>query len=116
MRVRRLFEFEAAHALPNHPGQCREMHGHSYRLAVTVERAVDPVSGLAMDFSHLKRVVREHVVEVLDHRTLNDLLDNPTAERIAVWIWERIEGPLEGGLVEIEVFETRSCSVVYRGA
>jgi 6-pyruvoyltetrahydropterin/6-carboxytetrahydropterin synthase len=45
---------------------------------------------------------------------VNDLIENPTAEVMAVWIWNRLAGPLSG-LVEIELFETRSCSVVYRG-
>jgi 6-pyruvoyltetrahydropterin/6-carboxytetrahydropterin synthase len=114
VRVRRRFDFESAHRLPHHPGKCRELHGHSYRLLVTVDRPVDAVTGLAIDFGDLKRVVGEAVVEVLDHRFLNDLLDNPTAERIAVWTWERL-APVLPGLVEVELFETRRCSVVYRG-
>ena len=114
MRVRRSFDFEAAHFLPHHPGKCRDLHGHSYDLIVTVDRPVDPESGLAIDFSELKQVVRREVIDRVDHKSLNDLLDNPTAERIAVWIWDRLAGPLDG-LREVELFETRSCSVVSRG-
>ena len=115
MRVRRRFRFEAAHRLPRHPGKCRELHGHSYELVVIVERAVEPDSGIAIDFSDLKRVVREAVVSRVDHRCLNDLMENPTAELLAVWVWERL-APLLDGLVEIEIFETRDSSVVYRGS
>ena len=114
MRVRRRFRFEAAHRLPGHPGKCREMHGHSYELVVCVERSVDGPSGLAIDFSDLKQVVRREVVERLDHSCVNDLLENPTAERMAEWIWQQL-APVLVGLVEIELFETRDCSVVYRG-
>ena len=114
MIVRRSFDFEAAHQLPHHPGKCRDLHGHSYRLLVSVDRAVDAGSGLAIDFSDLKAVVRSRVVDVLDHKCINDLIDNPTAEVMAVWIWQRLELDLEG-LVEIELHETRNCSVVYRG-
>ena len=114
MRVRRRFRFEAAHRLPRHPGKCREMHGHSYELVVSVERPVDETSGMAMDFSDLKQVVRREVVDRLDHRCVNDVLDNPTAELMAEWIWHRLAGSL-AGLVEIELFETRDCSVVRRG-
>jgi len=114
VRVRRRFRFEAAHRLPRHPGKCRELHGHSYELVVVVERAVEPDSGIAIDFSDLKRVVGEAVVSRLDHRCLNDLMENPTAELLAVWVWERLT-PLLDGLVEIEIFETRDSSVVYRG-
>lgn len=114
MKVRRAFEFEAAHRLPSHPGKCRDLHGHSYRLVVTVERDVDAESGLAMDFSELKAIVRREVISALDHKDLNDLIRNPTAEALAVWIWRKLQGPLPG-LVEVELFETRRCSVVYRG-
>ena len=115
MIVRRRFEFEAAHRLPDHPGKCRELHGHSYRLVVSVDRPIEPGSGMAIDFSDLKRIVARDVVDVVDHRSLNEIVGNPTAERIAEWIWQRLAPGLPG-LVEIELHETRSCSVVYRGA
>jgi len=114
VRVRRQFDFEAAHRLPQHPGKCRELHGHSYRLVVSVEREVDPDSGMAIDFSDLKDVVGREVVELLDHRDVNDLIDNPTAEVMAIWIWNRLARSLPG-LDEVELWETRNCSVVYRG-
>ena len=114
MRVRRRFDFEAAHRLPGHPGKCRDLHGHSYILTVTVERAVEAHSGMAIDFGDLKRVVSSEVVEPLDHKYINDILDNPTAEVMAVWIWNRLAAVLPG-LDEIELHETARCSVVYRG-
>jgi 6-pyruvoyltetrahydropterin/6-carboxytetrahydropterin synthase len=112
--VKRTFEFEAAHRLPHHPGKCRELHGHSYRLVVSVQRPVDPGTGLAVDFADVKAAVRREAVDRLDHRLVNELIDNPTAENMAVWIWERVAASLPG-LVEIELYETRECSVVYRG-
>ena len=114
MIVRRKFEFEAAHRLPNHPGKCRELHGHSYKLWIEGERPVDPESGMAIDFSDLKKVVRGCIVDRLDHRYVNDLIENPTAERMAVWIWRELEPGLEG-LRAVELHETSNCSVVYRG-
>jgi 6-pyruvoyltetrahydropterin/6-carboxytetrahydropterin synthase len=112
--VRRRFDFEAAHRLPHHPGKCRELHGHSYVLRIAVDRPVDPDSGMAIDFGDLKAVVRREVVDVLDHRYVNDLIDNPTAEVMAVWIWNKLHDLLPG-LVEVELHETANCSVVYRG-
>jgi len=112
--VRRAFEFEAAHRLPEHPGKCRRLHGHSYRLVVAVDGRVDPSTGMVIDFSELKRVVADRVVDRLDHACANDLIDNPTAEVMASWIWNELRAELPG-LVEIELFETRNCSVVYRG-
>lgn len=114
MKVRRRFDFEAAHRLPGHPGKCRDLHGHSYVLTVTVERPIDPASGMAIDFGDLKRVVSREVVDLLDHKFLNDFMDNPTAEVVAVWIWKRLAEALPG-LDEVELHETARCSVVYRG-
>jgi 6-pyruvoyltetrahydropterin/6-carboxytetrahydropterin synthase len=100
--------------LPNHPGKCRNLHGHSYVLDVTVNRPVDRSSGMAIDFADLKNVVRKEVVDLLDHRYINDILENPTAEVMVAWIWSRLIEALPG-LVELELHETRNCSVIYRG-
>lgn len=77
------FGFEAAHVLPWHPGKCARMHGHSYRLEVTVSGAVDD-RGVVVEFGDLSAVVQRAVVDRCDHRVLNDLDDNPTAERLAL--------------------------------
>jgi 6-pyruvoyltetrahydropterin/6-carboxytetrahydropterin synthase len=114
VRVRRRFDFQTAHRLPKHPGKCRDLHGHSYELFVEVDRPVDPETGMAIDFGDLKRIVKEHVVDSLDHKYANDLMENPTAEVMSVWIWNRLVEPLPG-LKEVQLFETRNCSVVYRG-
>jgi 6-pyruvoyltetrahydropterin/6-carboxytetrahydropterin synthase len=69
---------------------------------------------MVIDFSDLDKVVRSEVLTKLDHGCVNDLIDNPTAEEMAVWIWHRLE-PVLAGLCEIELHETSRCSVVYRG-
>ena len=66
------FSFEAAHALDGYDGPCREIHGHSYRLFVTVkgtpaEDAADPKCGMVLDFGVLKRIVGEEIVSRFDH-------------------------------------------------
>lgn len=114
MIVRRRFEFQAAHCLPDHAGKCRNVHGHSYRLDVSVERPVDAKSGMAIEFADVKAVVLERVVLPLDHSLLNDTVENPTTERMCLWIWRRLIDGLPG-LTEIELHETEKCSVVYRG-
>ncbi len=113
--VVRRFEFQASHLLPRHPGKCRNLHGHTYFLEVWCEGAVDPDSGLVVDFGTVKEVVGERVLALLDHSHLNDRLENPTAEHLAEWIWQRLEGsPLP--LAEIRLYETPSCFVVRRRA
>ena len=88
--VTRVFTFEAAHRLPWHAGKCRELHGHSYRLEVTVEGPVGD-HGIVVDFADIRAVVEREVVARYDHRYLNDLIDNPTAELVAGEIWKQIE-------------------------
>jgi 6-pyruvoyltetrahydropterin/6-carboxytetrahydropterin synthase len=115
MQIRKHFRFEAAHVLPYHPGKCARMHGHSYRLEVAIRgpiRSAGPANGMVEDFDTIKSVVRASVVDVLDHQTLNDLIENPTAERIVMWIWERLAGALSG-LDELVLWETaNSCAVL----
>ncbi len=86
-RVTCTFTFEAAHRLAWHPGRCQNLHGHSYRLDVTVEGPLD-ANGVVLDFDTLQDVVRSEVVDVWDHRDLNEVLDNPTAELLAHRAWE----------------------------
>jgi 6-pyruvoyltetrahydropterin/6-carboxytetrahydropterin synthase len=89
--VTRTFTFEAAHQLPWHGGKCRNLHGHSYRLEVTVEGPIGD-HGIVVDFATIKEAVERDVIAAYDHQYLNDLFDNPTAELIAAEIWKRVEG------------------------
>ena len=71
IRLTKEFSFEAAHALDGYDGPCREIHGHSYRLFVTVkgspaEDAENPKCGMVMDFGVLKRIVNEEIVSRFD--------------------------------------------------
>jgi len=114
VEIRIEIEFAAAHHLPRHPGVCRRPHGHNYRLLVCVKRPVDSGSGMVMDFAELERLVWENAVGRLDHRDLNEILANPTAENIVVWIWERL-APVIPGLSRLELWETSRYSAVYEG-
>jgi 6-pyruvoyltetrahydropterin/6-carboxytetrahydropterin synthase len=83
LRVTSSFRFEAAHFLPQHPGKCKELHGHSYKLEVTIAGEVNE-SGMVMDFSEIQAIVDESIIQRWDHKLLNDSIDNPTAENIAL--------------------------------
>ena len=102
MRVTKRFSFEAAHHLPDYPGKCARPHGHGYRLEVTVEGAIRD-DGLVFDFYDLKRIVRERVIDKLDHRDLNEMMEVPSAENIAVWIWNELS---DLSLHGIRLYET----------
>jgi len=104
--------------LPNHPGRCARLHGHSYRLEVALEgplQTAGPAAGMVVDFDALSQIVKEVVMGELDHRSLNELLDNPTAENIVVWIWCRL-APRLPELTELTLWETRkACTVLRKG-
>ena len=88
-RVTRSFSFEAAHQLDWHSGACKNLHGHSYRLEVTVSGPLTG-DGIVIDFADLSALVQREVIDRFDHTYLNDLLPNPTAELIAADIWDRL--------------------------
>ena len=117
MKISQAFKFEAAHRLPNVPEthRCRRLHGHSYRVEVRLQGPVDPHTGFVVDFFELEAAFAG-VTDALDHRCLNDVagLENPTAENIAVWIWDRLNAKLSG-LALVRVYETTECWAEYDG-
>jgi 6-pyruvoyltetrahydropterin/6-carboxytetrahydropterin synthase len=116
MRVTKEFTFDAAHNLPNYHGKCERLHGHTYRIQVTIESPVDPETGMALDFAILGDVVKEEVVDVLDHRYINDIIPISSAENVAIWAWQRVQRRLQRAkLHEIKLWETPNSSVTYHG-
>lgn len=117
MLVSREFTFDAAHFLTNYRGKCERLHGHTYRLRVTVEGHVRS-DGLVIDFVLLKEIVKKRILDKLDHFLLNDIIKNPSAERIIVWIWKELN---KAGfnksvrLYELKLWETPSVFVTYSG-
>lgn len=102
--------------LPNHAGKCSRLHGHSYRFEVAVRGPVQtsgPARGMIEDFDEIERIVDQSVLDELDHRHLNEHIENPTVENIVLWIWQRLEGRLPG-LDEIVLWETASACAVLR--
>lgn len=113
----REFTFEAAHRLPNLPPEhkCTRLHGHSYRVVVNVAGPVDATLGWVMDFGDIKAAFRP-IEARLDHYYLNEIegLENPTSERLAEWIWERLIDDLPE-LTAVTVRETCTSGCTYRG-
>jgi 6-pyruvoyltetrahydropterin/6-carboxytetrahydropterin synthase len=88
--VTKEFTFDAAHYLTKYYGKCEHLHGHTYKLQVTLGGKVQ-ANGLLIDFVILKRIVKKHVLNFLDHKNLNDIFENPTCEHIAQWIWNKLQ-------------------------
>ena len=89
MDLTKVFRFEASHSLPDYHGAQEHLHGHSYKLEVTVSGDVQP-DGMILDFMILNAVVQRKILKKLNHRYLNDLLKNPSAEHVAKWIWDEL--------------------------
>lgn len=118
MRIRKLFRFEASHVLPYHQGKCARLHGHSYRLEVNVAgplREDGPDRGMVMDFGDLSRIVKTEILERLDHRHLNEIVDNPTCERLLAWIADAL-APHVPQVDELVLWETdTACAILRKG-
>ena len=110
------FTFDAAHNLVNYHGKCENLHGHTYMLRVVLEGTPD-AEGMIMDFIELKAIVKEHILSRLDHAYINDIIPQPSAENIALWIWGELEELVRRencGLYEIHVWETADSRVIMR--
>ena len=134
MEITRREEFSAAHRLSN-PGFSDEKnralygpcanphyHGHNYVLEVTLRGPVDPDTGMTYNLADLKSAVRREIIDRVDHKNLNEdaaeFMKNriPTAENIAISIWERLEAHVESGLLyRVRLFENERNFVDYYG-
>lgn len=111
--VTRAFTFDAAHVLPWHPGKCSRLHGHTYRLEISVTGPPDS-NGVVVDFGDIKEAVTARVLDPLDHTLLNDTLDNPTAERLALYILHALQDDGCLAVSSVRLWETADCSVEAR--
>jgi len=113
LTVTKEFTFSAAHRLPNYKGKCENLHGHTYKLQVTVKGKINPKTGMLIDFHELNDIVKLHVLDKLDHTYLNDTLENPTAENISIYIFNKLK-PVIKGLDEIIVWESPTAFASYK--
>lgn len=117
MKVFKDFELESSRRLPNLPNghKCARVHGHSFRVRITVAGEVGTGTGWIIDFADIYSAFSP-LSEQLDHRYLNDIegLENPTSENLAMWIWERLQ-PVLPGLSEIQINETSTSGCIYNG-
>lgn len=110
MKITKRFTFDAAHHLPNYVGKCKQLHGHTYVLEVTITGDVDPYTGMVIDFANLKGTVNAKALAYLDHKLLNDIIENPTAENIIQWIYGKVK-PHINQEVSMKLWETQDSYV-----
>lgn len=112
MQLSCVFRFAASHFLTKYHGKCENLHGHNYKIIITIEGEVQE-DGMVIDFKIIKETVKERVIDKLDHTHLNDTLDNPSAENLSVWIWDKLKDLLP--LKKVEVYETEDYHCAYDG-
>jgi 6-pyruvoyltetrahydropterin/6-carboxytetrahydropterin synthase len=133
VKVSRKAHFNAAHRLFRSDwnfekndtifGKCNNpnFHGHNYELIVSVTGEIDPETGFVIDMKVLKDLIRDEVEEVLDHKNLNIEVPefkklNPTAENIAVVIWNKLRPHIDASKeLEVVLYETPRNFVTYSG-
>lgn len=117
MDIFKRFTIEAAHRLPNVPPghKCAQLHGHSFVIELRVSGEPGVETGWIMDFGDIKAAFKP-LYDQLDHHYLNDIdgLDNPTSERLAIWVWERLK-PALPALSEVVIHETCTSGCRYSG-
>jgi len=138
IRITKSFTFEMAHALLGYDGACRNIHGHSYQLFVTVkgvpkDKQEHPKDGMVLDFVDLKKIIENHVVEALDHalvlnaatppevvKSLKDQYEKvilfpfqPTSENLVLYMVERILPvlPTDVSLSHVRLAETATAYI-----
>ncbi len=133
VKISRRAHFNAAHRLYRSDwsnekndvvfGKCNNpnFHGHNYELIVSVIGEIDPVTGFVMDMKILKDIIKSEIEEALDHKNLNKEVPefkelNPTAENIAVVIWNKLRSHIEENKdLEVVLYETPRNFVTYSG-
>jgi 6-pyruvoyltetrahydropterin/6-carboxytetrahydropterin synthase len=104
-------------------GKCSNpnWHGHNYTLEVTVVGEVDPYTGFVLDLKMLKNIIRDNVINHVDHKNLNtdtefmkELI--PTSENICIAIWKQLEDKIPNGkLYSVKLYETENNYFEFRG-
>lgn len=112
--------FAAAHFLRNYKGKCERLHGHNYKVKVTLSGEALDEAGMLMDFTDIKRELR-NIAEYLDHQHLNEMppfdVVNPSAENIAKYFFDEMKKCVDGERVkvaEVKVWETDVQYATYR--
>ena len=109
-------DFAAAHYLQDYHGKCERLHGHNYRVLAHARGTELDAGGMLLDFTILKKALKD-VCNELDHTNLNDnpyFKMNPSAERIAMYIYEKLKNSLpKCPLYAIDVYETPTSRARY---
>lgn len=112
-------DFSASHIIPGHPGKCARLHGHNWKVELSIQaRELDHL-GMGLDFATIKQTAKLLIDEV-DHQHLNDIPPfttiSPTAENISAWLFKRLAQSLNSNQVNVSavtLWETDRSRVTY---
>lgn len=119
--VTKEFTFDSAHFLNKYEGKCANLHGHTYKLQVTVSGKLNK-QGMVIDFNELKEIINKKIVAIFDHKVINEVFPyNPTAENMTIYFFEVIKEYLEKNyknkifVERVRLYETPTSYVEYKG-
>ncbi|MBP7088487.1 MAG: 6-carboxytetrahydropterin synthase QueD [Candidatus Omnitrophica bacterium] len=119
-KIKIITSFSAAHFLRNYKGKCENLHGHNWKVEVSLVSAKLNQSGMVMDFSKLK-ILTNKALTALDHKILNNLAPfkriNPSSEEIAKYLFIKLNQKIrvkDCNLDEVRVWETDNAYASYR--
>ena len=111
MKIKLIRSFSAAHKLPHYDGPCHTLHGHTWKTVFLIEGAPQK-NGMVCDFKIIKKLLDENLP---DHQFLNDLVENPTAENLAQYLFDKIGAKLAAQnltLISLEVWESDNAAAI----
>lgn len=118
VEVTKEFTFDSSHKLLQYEGDCARLHGHTYKLQVTLKGTVNEI-GMVLDFKDLKKIVKEGMLTMFDHHYLNSKMTfNTTAENMVVYIFDLLTLALKDEDVEVtsvKLWETPTSFAEFRG-
>ena len=106
------FTFSAAHKLQDYIDKDVNLHGHNYSLIVCVNGKVNS-NGFVYDTRKINSAIKENVLDILDHKYLNDIIKQPSLENVCIWIWQQLSKKIP--LEEVKLYENPTLYAVYRG-
>ena len=111
--------FDSAHFITDHDGKCKNLHGGRYNIEISIKDRIDPLTGFVIDYSLIKNITKNLVINKFDHKTLNltctELAWRSSTEFLAIVIWEILVEYLPS-ISKIKIFETETSFCEFKGS
>ena len=118
MKIYRTYNMHSARFIPTLPDThpCSKMHGHTFKIIIELDGPIDISTGFIMDFYDIDSIVNKNIINVLDHKILNEIdgLNNPSSEHLSIWIWNKLS-PFIPMLSQVTISEDHGTGIKYSG-